>query len=86
MSQHNDIDQMTEKEAKDKLKEIREMALWWISQKGDDRCWLDDIRMLEIILPHGSVNFEMPSDLDFIENCIRFKKTRCPINPKLHEW
>lgn len=80
------IDSMSEKDLKEKLKEIRNVALWWASQKGDDRCWLDDLKLLQAILPKGCVHFEMPKDLDFIQNCIKFKQTRCPKNLKLHEW
>lgn len=82
----NDVDAMSEKEVKDKLKQIRDTALWWACQEDDDRCYLDDLKVLESILPHGKVNFEMPDDLTFIENCIRFKKTRCPKEMKIHEW
>jgi hypothetical protein len=81
-----DIRQMTLEQAQAKLQEIRDVARWWASQTGDDRCWLDDVKVLQTILPHGSVNFQMPDDLTFIENCVRFKRTRCPLNPKLHEW
>ncbi len=81
-----DIQAMTIEEAKEKLQEIRNEARWLSLQEGDDRCWLDDIKLLKVILPHGQVNFVMPSDLDFIQNCINFKKTRCPLEPKLHEW
>jgi hypothetical protein len=81
-----DVDGMTEDEVKTKLKEIRDTALWWASQEDDDRCYLDDVKVLKSILPHGKVNFVMPDDLTFIENCIRFKRTRCPKDPKIHEW
>jgi hypothetical protein len=81
-----DVDNMTEEEVKEKLKNIRDTALWWAAQEDDDRCYLDDLKVLQTILPHGRVNFTMPDDLTFIENCIRFKKTRCPKNPKVHEW
>lgn len=86
IQQDADIASMTEVEAKQKLQEIRNVIRWWASQMGDDRCWLDDIKVMETALPHGEVNFEMPSDLEFIKNCIRFKETRCPKSPKLHEW
>jgi hypothetical protein len=86
LSDDSEIDSMSEVELKSKLKEIRNTALWWAAQEDDDRCWLDDIKVLESILPHGKVNFEMPNDLDFIENCILFKKSRCPKNLKVHEW
>ena len=82
----SDVDAMTEGELRTKLKNIRDTALWWASQEDDDRCYLDDLKVLQTILPHGKVNFAMPDDLTFIENCIRFKKTRCPKNPKIHEW
>lgn len=82
----SEIDAMSPEALKQKLREIRDTALWWASQTDDDRCWLDDIKVLKSILPHGSVNFEMPDDLDFIGNCLQFKRTRCPKNPKLHEW
>lgn len=81
-----DIAKMTEVELRQKLQEIRNVVRWWASQEGDDRCWLDDVKVMETVLPHGEVNFEMPSDLEFIKNCIRFKETRCPKSPKLHEW
>ncbi len=82
----NEIDSMTEEEVKTKLKSIRDTALWWACQEDDDRCWLDDIKVLKSILPHGSVNFSMPDDLTFLGECIRYKRTRCPKNPKIHEW
>ena len=81
-----DLAALTEDQAKQKLQEIRNVVRWWASQRGDDRCWVDDIKVMETVLPHGEVNFEMPEDLEFIENCIRFKQSRCPKNYKLHEW
>lgn len=81
-----DVDAMSETEVKEKLKLIRDTALWWACQEDDDRCYLDDIKVLKSILPHGKVNFEMPDDLTFIENCIKYKQTRCPKDLKIHEW
>ena len=86
VSMDADLAALTEDQAKQKLQEIRNVVRWWASQRGDDRCWVDDIKVMETVLPHGEVNFEMPEDLEFIENCIRFKQSRCPKNYKLHEW
>lgn len=83
---NEDIEKMTAQELQNKLKNVRDVALWWAAQKEDDRCWLDDVKVIKEILPHGCVHFTMPDDLTFINNCINFKKSRCPINPKLHEW
>jgi hypothetical protein len=81
-----DIKEMTVEQLQEKLQVIRDVVRWWSNQKGDDRCWLDDVKVMEAVLPHGEVNFEMPTDLEFIKNCIRFKESRCPKSPKLHEW
>lgn len=50
-------------------------------QKGDDRCWMDDIELYKV-LPEGVVNADLSllSDEQFRRNCDLFIKNRkCPV-------
>lgn len=46
-------------------------------QKGDDRCWVDDLRLYEM-LPEGPVGYDstLPPEDVFLDNCKRFCRTR----------
>jgi hypothetical protein len=46
-------------------------------QKGDDRCWVDDLRLYEI-LPEGPVGYDptLPPEDVFLDNCKKFCRSR----------
>lgn len=84
----SDIQQMTLEQAQQKLQEIRDVVRWWAEQVGDDRCWLDDVKVMQAVLPHGSVNFKLPPCQEFLGNCKRFWETRQEPGKEnqIHEW
>jgi hypothetical protein len=61
---------------------IRNAARYYVKQRGDDRCWLDYIKLISVILPAEEIDFGDPadiSDLTFIKNCIKFKRAGCDV-------
>lgn len=88
MELDDDIRQMTLPELQAKLQEIRNAVRWWAEQQGDDRCWLDDIKIMQLVLPHGKVDFKLPPCQEFLANCKRFWETRQEPGKEnqIHEW
>jgi hypothetical protein len=84
-----DLESMTEESLKLEVKKLRSVIRYHKDQKGDDRCWVDDIRLYEA-LPEGSVGYNstLPSEEVFLENCKRFCKSRqVPIGkPFKKDW
>lgn len=74
-------------ELRQEVQNLRELLRWHRDQKGDDRCWLDDIKLYSA-LPEGSagVEFKLPNRDKFLTNCAKFWETRQPCPAKLHEW
>jgi hypothetical protein len=73
---------MTREELLNELTSIRNAARYCVKQRGDDRCWLDYIKLISVILPAEEIDFGNPadiSDLTFIENCIKFKRAGCDV-------
>jgi hypothetical protein len=73
----NDLETMSLEELKAEVKKLRTVIRYHKDQKGDDRCWVDDIRLYEA-LPEGPVGFDstLPPEEVFLENCKRFCKSR----------
>jgi hypothetical protein len=73
----NDLEPMTAEEMKAEIIKLREAIRYHRDQKGDDRCWVDDLRLYEI-LPEGAVGYDptLPPEDVFLENCKRFYKSR----------
>lgn len=62
---------------KSELEKTRDAIRYHRDQKGDDRCWVDDVRLYEI-LPEGPVGYDptLPPEDVFLENCKRFCRSR----------
>jgi uncharacterized small protein (DUF1192 family) len=54
-------------------------------QKGDDRCWLDDLDLYDL-LPEGHVDpdLSLPPKAEFLRSCERYWEQRCPFNKAGH--
>lgn len=72
-----DLSEMTEEQLRDEAKKLRAAIRYHRDQKGDDRCWVDDIRLYEA-LPEGPSNYDptLPPEDVFLENCKRFCRSR----------
>ena len=73
----DDLDSMSVYSLKEEVKKLRNIIRYHRDQKGDDRCWVDDIRLYET-LPEGSVGYEstLPSEEVFLSNCKKFCQSR----------
>lgn len=69
--------QLETRELKKEIEKLQEGIRYHRDQKGDDRCWVDDLRLYEL-LPEGSVGYDptLPPEETFLENCKRFCRTR----------
>jgi hypothetical protein len=65
------------RELKIEAEKLRDAIRYHRDQKGDDRCWVDDLRLYEI-LPEGPVGYDstLPTEEVFLENCKRFCRSR----------
>lgn len=43
-------------------------------QRGDDRCWLDDKKLYELV--GGAANTALPDEVQFLSNCARYHASR----------
>jgi hypothetical protein len=84
-----DLDKMSDEELKSEVKKLRSVIRYHKDQKGDDRCWVDDIRLYEA-LPEGSVGYDstLPPEDVFMANCKKFCQSRqVPIGkPFKKDW
>jgi len=44
-------------------------------QRGDDRCWLDDLELYKLV--GGTADNSLPPKEKFLANCARFYEARC---------
>lgn len=72
-----DLNEMTNDQLLAEAKKLRAAIRYHRDQKGDDRCWVDDVRLYEA-LPEGPVNYDptLPPEDVFLENCKRFCRSR----------
>lgn len=72
-----DLETMSAEQLKDEVKKLRTVIRYHKDQKGDDRCWVDDIRLYET-LPEGpeGYNSTLPPENVFLDNCKRFCRSR----------
>ena len=86
---NNDLETMSLEELKEETKKLRAVIRYHRDQKGDDRCWVDDLRLYEM-LPEGSVGYDstLPTEEVFLENCKRFCRSRqVPVSePFKKDW
>lgn len=84
-----DLDSMSIEELKLEAKKLRDSIRYHRDQKGDDRCWVDDLRLYEA-LPEGAVGHDstLPTEEVFLANCKRFCQSRqVPIgSPFKKDW
>ena len=73
----NDLESMSPEDLIAEIKKLRAVIRYHKDQKGDDRCWVDDIRLYET-LPEGCTGYDstLPPENVFLENCKKFCKTR----------
>lgn len=65
------------RELKIEVEKLRDGIRYHRDQKGDDRCWVDDLRLYEI-LPEGAEGLDttLPPEDVFLDNCKRFCRSR----------
>jgi hypothetical protein len=84
-----DLDQMDEASLRAEAKKLRAAIRYHKDQKGDDRCWVDDLRLYEA-LPEGAAGHDstLPTEEVFLENCKRFCRSRqVPVgHPYKKDW
>lgn len=60
------------------IRRLRQGIRYHRDQKGDDRCWVDDVRLYEL-LPEGPTegyDSKLPTRDVFLANCARFHDSR----------
>ncbi len=74
---NEDLESMSLEELKAEVLKLRSSIRYHKDQKGDDRCWVDDLRLYEA-LPEGAEghNSTLPPEEVFLENCKRFCRSR----------
>ena len=72
-----DLKTMTSEALQEEVIKLRSVIRYHKNQKGDDRCWVDDLRLYEA-LPEGADGHDstLPTEEVFLENCKRFCRSR----------
>lgn len=73
----SDLESMTPEQLKAEVQKLRGVIRYHRDQKGDDRCWVDDLRLYEL-LPEGAKGYDstLPPEEEFLANCKRFCQSR----------
>ena len=77
MSTDEDLESIGAEDLKAEIRKLRKGIRYHRDQKGDDRCWVDDLRLYEL-LPEGPAGYDstLPTEEKFLENCKRFCQSR----------
>lgn len=67
-------------EVKEELLKLRNGIRYHRDQKGDDRCWLDDVELYKLLPEQRDADFTLPPKDEFARDCARFWQSRQP-NP-----
>jgi len=84
----DDINQIGPEQLRGELRKLRSAVRYHRDQRGDDRCWLDDVKLYKA-LPEGEVQFaefKLPCRQKFLSSCSKFWESRQGEGDKLHEW
>lgn len=60
----------------DEVIKLREAIRYHRDQKGDNRCWLDDEKLYEVLPEYIPADTELPSRDVFLSNCAKFYECR----------
>lgn len=63
--------------ATDEIKRLQEAIREHRDQRGDDRCWLDDLKLYSALGEDVIANNNLPPKDKFLANCGRFYDSRC---------
>lgn len=55
---------------------LRSAIRYHRDQKGDDRCWLDDIKLYEALPETGNAELTLPPKEEFLGSCKKFWECR----------
>ena len=75
-----DLEQLTEQELRVEILNLRNGIRLHRNEKGHDRCWVDDLRLYELLPEKLPANTTLPEREEFLANCHRFYESRrnCP--------
>lgn len=80
-----DLAKMNAEELRSELIRLRNGIRSHRDKKGDDRCWLNDVVLYQLLPEGKDASFKLPDKDTFLKNCERFWRTRQE-NPSLTSW
>jgi hypothetical protein len=85
---NNDLEIMSVEDLKAEVIKLRTIIRYHRNQKGDDRCWVDDIRLYEALPEKEGYDSTLPPEKVFLDNCKRFCRSRqVPVgSPYKKDW
>ncbi|MDP3725869.1 MAG: hypothetical protein Q8R36_01590 [bacterium] len=83
-----DLDIMSMGRLKKEILELRSVIREHRDQIGDDRCWINDLRIYKAVPDNAPIITNLPPKEIFVGHCSHFWDTRqCPENEQnLHQW
>lgn len=60
----------------DRIAELEAAIRKHRDQRGDDRCWLDDLDLYAVLGDTQKPEFQLPPRLTFLQNCSRYWECR----------
>jgi hypothetical protein len=71
-----DLKQLNNDALVQEVMRLRDGIRYHRDQKGDDRCWVDDLRLYDLLPEKTGHDSTLPTREKFLANCARFHDTR----------
>ena len=71
-----DLTTLSPEQLKAELLRLRNGIRQHRDEKGHGRCWLDDLRLYDLLPEKLPADTKLPPREEFLENCARFHETR----------
>ncbi|HLC52149.1 MAG TPA: hypothetical protein VJI98_02800 [Candidatus Nanoarchaeia archaeon] len=79
MTDH-DLKIMDVKQLKQEIIKLHETIRRHRDAKGNDRCWLDDVELYQLLPEGQEAEFTLPEKNEFLKNCEIYWENRCPLS------
>lgn len=71
-----ELNEVSRDELISEIYRLRKGIRYHRDEKGDDRCWLDDQKLYELLPETGNKDFTLPPKEKFLQSCNRFWECR----------
>ena len=76
----SDLGEMNIEQLKSEIVKLRQTLRKHRDAKGNDRCWLDDVELYQLLPEGQEAEFTLPEKNEFLKNCEIYWENRCPLS------